>query len=210
MIILIIRSKIAQIKNKEIGQFQKQKKMKANRSGNIESRDDWETPNILWDKLDEQYNFQVDCCANKHNYKVNLHCEDFEITIKSNFIINTNVLTCWMNPPFSKAKKMFEHFFKVVSKGVAIYRCDNLETKIWQEIILRNADWIFIFDYRINYTGKKGTGSALIGIGVKPPKSLTGTTLFLNKRKGRKNKVQMDKKIKLTCFMDGNSLCIVK
>jgi hypothetical protein len=87
----------------------------------------------------------------------------------------------WMNPPFSKAKEMFEHFFKVVSNGVAIYRCDNLETSIWQDIILPNSDWIFFPRGSICYKGMKGSGSrfpsALIGIGVEPPKYVDGICL---------------------------------
>ena len=87
---------------------------------------------------------------------------------------------CWMNPPFSKATAMFEHFFKVVIHGVAIYRCDNMETQLWA-LILNEADWVHIFNKRINYEGHKGKGarfgSALFGVGVPPPKNLEGTTI---------------------------------
>jgi len=93
-----------------------------------------------------------------------------------------------MNPPFSNSLKMFEHFFKVVKQGVAIFRCDNMETKVWQEVILRKADWIFIPKGRVSYTPfevgnmRDGNGtrfpSALIGIGVSPPKEFEGVVLF--------------------------------
>ena len=90
-----------------------------------------------------------------------------------------------MNPPFSKAFKMFEHFFKVVNKGVCIYRCDNMETKVWQDIILPNASWIFIPNKRIKYEGHEGKGSrfpsALIGFNVEPPKNINGVVLWLKK-----------------------------
>ena len=153
--------------------------MKANNGkGNNESRDSWETPQWLFDKLTKQYNFQIDACANYKNKK----CEMFyskETSFLSDVFWN---YTYWMNPPFSKAKEMFEQFFKIVTKGVAIYRCDNMETKIWQEIILPNVDWIFIPKGRISYEGMEGNGSrfpsALVGVGVKPPKNLEGTTLL--------------------------------
>ena len=68
---------------------------------------------------------------------------------------------------------MFQHYFKVVSKGVAIFRCDNMETKVWKDVILKNADWIFIPKGRIACEGKEGKGSrfpsALIGVGVAFP-----------------------------------------
>lgn len=151
-------------------------------SGDNENRDDWETPNILFDKLNKQYKFSFDCCATNTNSKCTLHSTDFLKDFGSVF----DYQTCWMNPPFSKSKEMFEHFFKVVKKGVCIYRCDNLETKVWQEIILPNCDWIFIpkgrVAYQYNIEIRKGKGarfpSALIGVGVDPPVGFDGFVLF--------------------------------
>ena len=55
-----------------------------------------------------------------------------------------------------------------------------MKTKIWQEVILNKADWVFIPNKRIAYEGMEGKGSrfpsALIGIGVEPPKELNGVT----------------------------------
>lgn len=150
-----------------------------NGKGDHIGRDDWETPNILFDKLNSQYNFEFDCCATKENSKCSMFSNRFqEIKTKDDFI-------SWMNPPFSKSKEMFEQFFKIVKKGVAIYRCDNMETKIYQDIILKNCDWIFIPQGRVAYYYNpelrqgKGTRfpSALIGIGVPPPKNIKGVVL---------------------------------
>lgn len=151
--------------------------MKGNNGrGNTIERDDWQTPQWLFDKLNKQYKFDFDCCANNKNSKCAYHSEDFlnEDPIKSKG---------WMNPPFSKAKEMFNHFFKTVYMGIAIYRCDNFETSIWQDIIFKNADWVFIPKGRISYEGKEGNGSrfpsALIGYGLKTPKDIDGTLLFV-------------------------------
>ncbi len=155
-------------------------KIKANNGkGNIEDRDDWETPNLLFDRLDEQYKFIFDCCASKNNKKCLYWSKDFkEIKTALHYV-------CWMNPPFSKARGMFEHFFKVIKRGIAIFRCDNMETKIWQEIILKHADWVFIpkgrIVYQYNSKLRQGKGprfpSAFIGIGVEPPKLFEGVCL---------------------------------
>ncbi len=157
--------------------------MKANNgSGNVESRDDWETPQELFDKLNDQYDFDFDCCATNINKKCFFYTHNF---LKFERISNI----CWMNPPFSKAKEMFTNFFKVVNKGVAIYRCDNFETKIWQEVILPNCDWIFIPKGRIAYSYnnkiRNGNGcrfpSALIGLNVDPIKNIDGVCLKIKK-----------------------------
>ena len=147
-----------------------------NGTGNIADRDEWETDQELWETLHDQYGFSFDCCANKNNAKTPLYSNDF-------LAENGGILTGWMNPPFSKALSMFEHFFKIVVEGVAIYRCDNMETNVWQDVIFKNADWVFIPKGRIKYNGLDGKRSrfpsALIGFGVPPPKNMTGVTMVI-------------------------------
>lgn len=152
--------------------------MKANNgSGNNVTRDFWKTPQELFNKLNRQYNFSFDCCAMLKDTKTELYSNDFEKITK----VELEDHVCWINPPFSKAYFMFFHFFKVVSKGVAIYRADNFETGIYQNLIFKKASWIFIFDKRIIYEGMKGSSprfpSALIGLNIDPPKFLGGTLL---------------------------------
>lgn len=152
-----------------------------NGNGNNIERDDWETPQWLFNKLNEQYDFQFDCCSTPINSKCSVWCDDF---------LNSEnpELTSWINPPFSKAKEMLTHFFKVAKKGIGIYRSDNFETRIWQDIIFKNADWIFIPKGRINYEYDQGKRkisgsrfpSALFGIGIEPPQNLDGVILILN------------------------------
>lgn len=148
-----------------------------NGTGNIPERDNWETPKHMFGILNKQYDFGFDCCASEDNKKCKSYSDNFNGAPQD--------CICWMNPPFSKARKMFENFFKFVNKGVAIYRCDNMETGIWQDIILKNATWIYIPRGRTSYEGKIGKGSrfpsALIGFNVKPPISSDGYTLILNK-----------------------------
>lgn len=146
--------------------------------GNIEARDDWETPKALWDQLDQQYKFNFDCCAVAHNSKCIEFSSNFENWDQELLIYHT----CWINPPFSKAAIMLKHFFANTIKGVGIYRCDNIETKIWQDLIFKFADWVFIPNKRIQYEGKAGKGavfpSALFGVNLLPPKNLEGVLIY--------------------------------
>lgn len=149
-------------------------------TGNVADRDDWRTPFKLYNVLNKQYGFVIDCCASKENRLCPKWYDNFE---SCDFITYNS--PCWMNPPFSKAKEMFTHFFKVVQKGVAIYRCDNMETAVWQDLILKHANWVFIPNGRVSYEGKSGKGSrfpsALIGVGIPPPKSVKGTLLWVER-----------------------------
>lgn len=150
--------------------------MKANDgSGNNASRDEWETPDWIFKPLAEQYGIGFDCCAVESNCKAPYPKKDFLDES------NLDRYICWMNPPFSKAWIMFQHFFKIVVKGIAIYRCDNFETALWQKVIFPNATWVFIPDRRVSYEGLDGDGarfpSALIGRNVEPPKNIKGTLI---------------------------------
>jgi len=150
--------------------------MKANNGkGNTPLRDLWQTPQWLFDSLDDLYSFDIDVCATKDNSKCDKYLKNFFLER------NLNDFVCWMNPPFSKSKEMFHHFFRWVKKGVAIYRCDNLETQVWQDIIFPKASWIFIPDKRIVYEGMDGKGSrfpsTLIGFNVPKPTGLKGVIL---------------------------------
>ena len=151
-----------------------------NGKGNNPLRDGWITPSWICEPLAKQYDITFDCCATSLNYKYGNYSSDFESVKSVNGI-------AWMNPPFSIAWRMFEHFFKVVKKGISIYRCDNLETGLWQKVIFPNATWIFFPDRRVSYDGLDGDGarfpSALIGFNVDPPKGLAGTTLQIMEQK---------------------------
>jgi hypothetical protein len=155
-------------------------------SGNNPERDEWQTESKFWNKLNQKYNFTFDCCAQEHNAKTECFSNDF--LKMSVYELRNHV--AWMNPPFSKAREMFEHFLKVVEGGVAIYRFDNPETKLWQEVIFRHASWIFIPMGRVSYTPfdinmRNGLGtrfpSALIGFNVEEPIDLPGTILKISR-----------------------------
>jgi len=148
--------------------------------GDVPERDMWKTSDELWNKLNKQYNFMFDCCASRENTKTTEFSGNFE-DVKRVYGV------AWMNPPFSNARRMFEHFFKVVDKGVAIYRIDNPETKIWQGVIFPNASWVFIPNRRVSYTlpditsGMTRFPSALIGFNVPEVEGLNGVVLSLSK-----------------------------
>jgi len=141
------------------------------------SRDEWQTPAWLFNILNAQYGFTFDCCANEENRKCERYSSDF-LNVVERDVAND---VCWMNPPFSKAYEMFQHFFEVCKRGVAIYRCDNMETKVWQDVIFPHATWIFIPATRIQYEGLQGKGvrfpSALIGYNVNPPRGIDGVLI---------------------------------
>jgi len=144
------------------------------------AKDDWRTPKWLLDVLLGQYDINLDCAATAQN-KVcpNWIGEDgFHMEVDL-----AGAYTCaWCNPPFSNPA-MLRNKWVTVFHRIGIYRCDNLETKAWQQIILPSVDWVFFFSHRINYEGHEGKGSmfpsALFGANLPTPKGLGGTLVWI-------------------------------
>jgi len=62
------------------------------------NKDDWGTPQELFDKLNVKYNFTVDVASNDHNYKVDKHYTIKEDGLKQDWS-NERV---WCNPPYGR------------------------------------------------------------------------------------------------------------
>lgn len=74
---------------------------------------EWETPQDLFDKLNEEFNFTLDPCATKKNAKCNLY-----FTEKENGLLQDwQGFTVFCNPPYGRAikdwvKKCYEQSLK--------------------------------------------------------------------------------------------------
>lgn len=76
--------------------------------------DEWETPQELFDELDQEFHFELDVCASDDNHK----CKDYYTVFDDG--LNQTWFNCnvWCNPPYSNikqwAKRCFDH------KGLAV------------------------------------------------------------------------------------------
>lgn len=59
------------------------------------AKQDWETPDELFQPLDEEFHFTLDVCATPENAK----CPSY-YTEEDDALIQEWHGTCWMNPPF--------------------------------------------------------------------------------------------------------------
>lgn len=130
-------------------------------------KDDWGTPQELFNELNQRFKFFIDLAATKKNTKCKLFYKDSLVRTWPKKRVG------WLNPPFSKAEQFFEK-----AKGhklVAIYKASNLETQLWQDTILPNASWVCFLRGRTNYVVAKGEAkngvpfnSAIIGYNTPP------------------------------------------
>lgn len=101
--------------------------------------DMWETPKDLFDKLDEEFEFQTDVCAIKQNAK----CKRF-YTPEQNGLKQIWTGVCWCNPPYGRGiekwmKKAYESSATVVCLVPA-----RTDTKWFHDFVLGKAEIRFI------------------------------------------------------------------
>jgi len=78
-------------------------------------RNDWETPDDLFNKLNDEFGFTLDVCANETNKK----CEVFFSESDDAFTKDWNGV-CWMNPPFKNTKKWVIKALGEAQKGATV------------------------------------------------------------------------------------------
>ena len=76
--------------------------------------DEWETPQDLFNKLDDEFHFNLDVCASEQNHKCKMYYTKLDDGLKQYW----SYCNVWCNPPYSDikswAKKCSEH------KGLAV------------------------------------------------------------------------------------------
>lgn len=109
-------------------------------------KDDWETPQNLFDQLNKKYNFTLDPCCTKENAKTKKY-----YTIKENGLLqNWEGENVFVNPPYSKqgkqdewVKKCYEESLKPNTLVVALLPA-RTDTKRFHKYILGKAEIIRI------------------------------------------------------------------
>lgn len=105
--------------------------------------DDWPTPSYVFDKLDAEFHFTLDVCADDQNHKA-----DRYYTKEIDGLSQQWEGVCWMNPPNGRSighwvKKAFES----ARGGGAIVVCllpARTDTRWWRDYVMRASELRFI------------------------------------------------------------------
>lgn len=83
-------------------------------------KDDWETPQDLFDALDAEFGFSVDVCASAHNSKVPINFFDINENglAKSWASADVGGGMVWCNPPYSQKDQWIEKAFWTAFHGL--------------------------------------------------------------------------------------------
>lgn len=100
---------------------------------------EWETPQKLFDELNEEFHFTLDVCATKENAK----CKKY-YTINDDGLKKVWKGTCWMNPPYGR---QIIHWMKKAYESKCTVVClvpSRTDTKWWHEYCMKAKDIRFI------------------------------------------------------------------
>jgi len=78
-------------------------------------RQDWETPDSIFDPLNDEFNFTLDVCSDPYNAK----CERF-FTETDDGLHREWDGVCWMNPPFGQQGKWVRKAYVESLKGATV------------------------------------------------------------------------------------------
>lgn len=95
-------------------------------------KQDWETPQALFQKLDKEFHFEWDVCANSENAK----CSNY-YSIEQDGLLQSWHGICWMNPPYGKD---ISKWVKKAYESDAIVVCllpVRSDTKWWHQWVMK-------------------------------------------------------------------------
>lgn len=85
------------------------------------NKDDWETPQDLFDKLNAFYGFTLDACASPENAK----CKKYYTKEQNSLVQDWNNDTIWCNPPYGR--KLANSLERLTYAVVLLLCCCPLE-----------------------------------------------------------------------------------
>ena len=125
-------------------------------SGLFSSRtDEWETPKDLFQKLDDEFHFDLDVCATPENAK----CKRF-FTKEQDGLKQEWKGTCWMNPPYGRQISLWVKKALDSARGGATVVCllpSRTDTQWWHSYVIAHAAEVRFIKGRLRFGGSKNS-----------------------------------------------------
>ena len=117
-------------------------------------RDNWETPQNFFDKLNEEFGFTLDVCAEDDTAK----CEKY-YTKKDDAFTKKWKGVCWMNPPYGRGIGVWLEKAYETSQNESTVVClipSRTDTKWWHDYVMQAAEIRFVKG-RLKFDGHKNS-----------------------------------------------------
>ena len=112
--------------------------------------DCWETPRELFDRLDDEFEFTTDVCAEPHNAK----CGHF-YTPEVDGLAQAWTGVCWCNPPYSDSASWIRKAFESSRNGTVVVCLipARTDTRYWHDFVMK-ADEVRLVKGRLRTSGQ--------------------------------------------------------
>lgn len=157
-------------------------------------KSDWGTPQWLFDKLYNQYSFNLDLCADSENRLLPQWCEDVQsglvylhgvslspreyVLEEKKLIWEGTVFFC--NPPYGRTWPKILHEIPTWAHGV--FLLPSRTGSQWFQYLLNRASWVLFLKGRLTFKGAASSApfdSVLFGYNVFPPRGIDGKLIEL-------------------------------
>jgi site-specific DNA-methyltransferase (adenine-specific) len=117
-------------------------------------KDDWETPQDLFDRLDQEFGFTLDPCATKDNAK----CEKYYTVKEDGLAQSWEGETVYMNPPYGRAILSWvqKAYYESLIDGCLVVGLVPARTDAawWNKYVMRARE-IRLICGRVRFSGSK-------------------------------------------------------
>ncbi len=116
------------------------------------SRFDWGTPQVIYQPLHEQFEFNLDVCAHAGNHKCDWYYTEEDDGLTTPWAPSR----CWLNPPYGKyiSKWMIKMAREVRRDALVVSLLPaRPDTQWFQRILIPNVEVVLFFEGRITFEG---------------------------------------------------------
>ena len=120
----------------------------------MSQRQDWESPQYLFDGLNAEFGFDRDLCATPENAK----CREF-FTPDDDALVQRWEGVCWMNPPYGRGiERWMKKAFESAQAGATVVCLipARTDTKWWHDYVMK-ADEIRFLRGRLKFGNSKNS-----------------------------------------------------
>lgn len=140
-------------------------------------RHDWETPQDFFDRLDAEFDFDLDAAANEHNAKCKRYFAPEDNAIKQDWRG-----TVWLNPPYGREigdwiKKAYHEAQQGAT--VVVLMPARTDTRYWHNYVMQAAE-IRLVKGRLKFVGAESSAPFPSAVVVFRPQKLCPPTPALS------------------------------
>lgn len=123
----------------------------------LSNKQDWETPDHLFEALNKEFNFTLDVCAHSGNKKVDRYFSPED----NSLIQDWSNDVCFMNPPYNRdVYTWMQKAYNECRKGakVVCLIAARTDTKYWHEFCMQASE-IRLIKGRLKFKGAKNSAT---------------------------------------------------